>query len=264
MRYSLLLWSLLPAASLSAALNLQYTFEDGVNAGAITTVTDTSGNGLNGVSTGGVYGANVPVGGGSLSGNYSGDFNYITVSDDPLLRLQEFTISLDFFADDPNSPGGATPSTLFAKKIQQAGTLIANYGANFNPGTDTLEAYVAWTSGSGLILTANGVTEGEWHNVSLVLDRDVSGADDFLGLYIDGELQDSMTQEIPTLTYSNGDLVIGAGNFGSGASDFFRRNFDGSIDNFEIHDTNVIPETSHFALIGGVVVLLGLLGRKRQ
>lgn len=264
MRYSLLPWILLPAVSLSAVLNLQYTFEDGVDAGAIGTVTDTSGNGLNGVSTGGVYGANVPVGGGSLSGNYSGDFNYITVSDDPLLRLQEFTVSLDIYADNPNSPGGATPSTLIAKKIQQAGVYIANYGANYNPGTDQLEAYISWSSGNGITLSATGLTEGQWHHVSFVLDRDVSGADDFFGLYINGALIDSVTQEIPTLGYTNGDLVIGAGNFGSGATDTFRRNFDGSIDNVEIYDGNVIPEPMHFGLLAGLAVLLGLLGRKRR
>lgn len=262
MRFNLPSVLLMSAVSLSAALNLQFTFEDGVNAAAINTVTDTSGNALNGTSTGGVYSSNVPVGGGSLSGNYSGDLNYITVADNPLLRLQEFTVSLDFFADDPNSPGGATPSTLFAKKIQQSGTLIANYYINYDPTDDSLDASIAWGAGSGLVLSAFGLTEGQWRNVAITLDRDVSGAEDFFGLYVDGALVDSVTQEIPTLNYTGGDLVIGAGNFGSGPTDVFRRNFDGAIDNFEIHDTS-IPEPGHFALLASAL-LIGLLAWRRR
>ena len=242
---------------------LEYTFEAQTDGLAVTSVADQSGEGNTGIVSGQVFATSERFG---IAGDFSGDSDYLSVADNPSLRPQKFTLELSFRPNDPYTLYGDNPSTLLTRQITSVGTFISNYNVNYDPVNDRITGQISWSAGSGLILTANGISETAWSSVALVLNRDVAGTDDFFGLYLNGALVDSVQQEIPTLGYTSGPLVIGAGNFGTPGG-VFRRNFDGLLDNVRLSDEPlapaqfIVPEPHAAAWLTLVAIGLGVRRR---
>lgn len=235
-----------------------YGFETGPAGAPVASLVDSGPNGLNGSATGLLYTDQVAAGGGNFALDARGDFNFARTADSALMHLQTFTLSAQVRPDEACT-GPSDACFIAIKKISDSGVFLANYGLYYTA-AGRFVGEIGYGNGQGLTLasTDSYALGSGWHNVALLLDRDVDGALDRASLYVNGQLQATVLAELPTLGYTGGDFLIGAGNFLGSASSEFRRNFNGGIDNVQLLSVALpVPEPATWALmLGGVAALL--------
>ena len=225
-----------------------YRFENGPDAGAVSSITDSSQHQLHGTSSGAMfYRAN--TGTHSAMGAFSldavGDSDFGQVADNPLLHQQgDWTAEFFFKLDEPYEQyGNEGGVVMMLSKLNQ--TEGSNFQAGFaialNPNTGRLEVACSLTSSSGIgVASTTDIRSSpqQWHHVAAVMDRDVSGTTDQLSIYVDGLLEGAIQGDWGALYYGNQPLFIGAGNF---LMPTYRRNFDGHIDEVRISASALTP-----------------------
>lgn len=155
------------------------------------------------------------------------------------MSVQEFTLSLKMMATSTGgfgNPGNGV--TLVGKHgLRTNCTPCDSLGIYYSNTGFTFQGLIAQRfnglSGNFLSITSqHQFARDVWHDVALSLDRDVAGSRDLLQLFVDGQLEGSLTGDFLDIPFFNGtnsgnnfgDLLIGAGNYGGSASGNFRRN----------------------------------------
>jgi len=234
-------------SSAHAAVIFDYRFESGPDGAPITTVLDSSPNGLNGTGIGVLtYSSQTAPTGGNFAMDASGDVNYASVAANSLMNVQEFSLSA---LVNPTGPGSRVNCwddgmcSIATKKWGEGGNFLDSYAIYYLQGTGRFRGYIGFGDETGRMLESNDsypVGSG-WHSVVLTLDRDVSGSVDRLSLYVDDVLQASQDEALPDLFFNSGNLLIGASNFFANPQGDFRRNFDGMIDSVQLTDLPFTP-----------------------
>jgi len=230
--------SLAMCASAHAGASLFWLrFEGGANNAALGPQTDISG-GATATPTGACfYSTSVApyAAAGTSCFNAGADFDYLTVADRPAFHAAgDFTLEL---LARPASPypntGGATGHMIVTKQIFNTGVGITSWGIGYDPPSRTFFAIVSIGGGAtgGTQYTPGSAVAsppGSWYHVALVYRR--LGTEAHSELYVNGTKRSDLVMPLTPVNYTGFPLYIGAGNYGSGGTDFFRRNFAGLID----------------------------------
>lgn len=265
-----LVLGLAASQSALAVVVFNYAFETGPDAANVTPLVDSGPNGLNGTASGVFYvGTNAP-GGGSLAGNFRGDFNFATVADNSKMHLQNFNLSLLFNPTGRSDNAfGDGLAALVVKKNSQSGSFINSFGL-FYTDAGRIQGTISFGDPNGINITSRDTfaIDSGWRSVSLALTRNFAGTLDKLELFVDGQSQGSAQGDWGQIVYNNGDLVLGAANYVGGSAGTFRRNFNGDLDNVLLTDGTVdavaIPTPGSYALLLTGLVLLGSAARRRR
>lgn len=212
-----------------------YRFNNGAPGQPVGPVLDSSANKLNGAPSGSlVYSADVPTNGGRASLNAIADQDYVTVPDAPPLRPSgSFTITA--WAKPTGDNNGADGYTVLVKKTGvQVGTCISSYGFYYLASSQKFSGYLCTSSNPGAppveLDTTNNFPLGLWYKIQLSVSINAAKTAT-ISLRVNGNLEaKKVIQNFPGIYYDNGPLLIGASNFASGPTDFYRRNFVGLID----------------------------------
>jgi hypothetical protein len=215
------------------ALNYQLGEDDaGASGGsALQSVTDDSGGGdkdLTLQGSGGTYSTTVPVGGSTLSGEFSGSQNYSASG-------SGFYTDIDYsnFSFSVNArPTGNVSGFSIAMALGQGGA-----GQLFFYHTGAGSAWRLHSNGLGDLVSGGSVNLNQWYH----LEAKRTGTQ--MSFYIDGNLIGS-TASFTNTGVLGDSLSIGSGLTGGGV---YEGRFQGQIDN-----VSVIPEPS--------AALLGLAG----
>ena len=125
-------------------------------------------------------------------------------------------------------------TTTIAKQILELSPDMNSYQGVFDFYTDTLKLrswYKAVNNTS--ILSAQSVTDGNWHHVAMAIDASKSGTTNYVTVYVDRLRQGNTTAGV-ALNIINQTLYIGARNGGLPSR---TDNFIGELDDIRISDT---------------------------
>jgi hypothetical protein len=165
---------------------LHWTFDEG----ASTNVSDVSGNGRNGILTGGSNWQTNGILGGAARFNGANDFARLVTGTNFLNGLKEFSFSLWVNSSATNTPQGifsANSSGTNATLSLSTKTFASCGGA-----TNVIEATVATTAGFvRCISTANAMTNG-WEHIALTWSNGLAPA-----LFINGRLNQPLSSFVP-------------------------------------------------------------------
>lgn len=282
---SITMWSILTAGVLLGAalpadgdVVFHYRFETGGDGDAVTTALDSGPNALHSTKVNLVtYTDDRPntADAGTFALDASGDLDYVEVADNADMHVaSDFT--LEAYAR-PNEPyDSSIPKDIHHivnKKTGDVGSGLSSWVLWYDHADDVFAGAIDISPDTETSLIAvaaePGYDGGQWYHLALVFDKDVSGSDDRLALYINHQLVDEETgSDLGDVYYSNDELVIGAGNFNA-FDDEWRRNFGGLIDEVRLSNEALgpgqflinIPEPATLGLLtlGG----LALIRRRR-
>jgi MYXO-CTERM domain-containing protein len=231
-------------ASQAAFVALNYQLGEGdpgaSGGSALQSVTDDSGAGDKDLTlrgSGGTYSPTVPVGGSTLSGEFSGSQNYSTSGSGFYtdINYSDFSFSVDA------RPTGNASGFSIAMALGQGGA-----GQLFFYHTGAGSAWRLHSNGIGDLISGGSVNLNQWYH----LEARRTGTQ--MSFFIDGNLIGSTTSFTSTGVLGD-SLSIGSGLTGGGV---YEGRFQGQIDN-----VSVIPEPTSalFGLAG-----LGLFLRRRK
>ena len=224
------------------ALNYQLGEGDpGASGGsALQAVTDDSGSGDKDLAlqgSGGIYSTTVPIGGSTLSGEFSGSQNYSASGSNFYadINYTDFSFSVDA------RPTGNVSGFSIAFALGKGGA-----GQLFFYHTGAGSAWRLHSNGLGDLVSGGSVNLNQWYH----LEAKRTGTQ--MSFYIDGNLIGS-TASFTSTGVLGDSLSIGSGLTGGGV---YEGRFQGQIDN-----VSVIPEPSS-ALLG--LAGLGFFLRRRR
>jgi len=202
------------------------------------TVTDSSGQGHNGVFEGSPKWVNARYGSGlRFPGDASG---YVVVDSSPLFEVQELTIEGLIRVEE----GTGNWQGIFAK--QQAGCTNRNYGIWVHNAAEVFHAQIG--SGGGCDYSIDGtsvITDNEWHYLAFTYDGKMGR------IYVDGVLETETPYSTPPF-FSDDPITIGVPNLDNA------NGLKGTIDEMRISNIARTEEELNEAMDIGLAQLLAV------
>ena len=219
-----------------------YKFNKGPSGAPVLSAVDSGPNHLKGTVTGPLtYGNIVPPRlGGPYSLNATGDYDYVTVTDNPLLdQTGNFTLSAWIMPTDVTSTEAPGESVVSKNIASGFGNCLASYGIYYTASTSQFSAVISGGLNTSTpcigVSSADTFSSGQWHFVSMKYKFNTTSKAAILTLYVDGKIEGQQTVSgYPGIYYTGEAFLIGAANYGSGDHDYYRRNFYGYIDDVKL------------------------------
>jgi hypothetical protein len=183
--------------------------------GSTLTANDSTSHAFNGTN------ANTTATMGKLDGggSFNGTSSYLDLGSSSTWNMTTYTISSWFKTTDDSDYRAITDRDIGTSN-RAWWLVIWKAGAGTHP-----DGSVVWRTDGGVDLASSGsVNDGDWHNVTVVLNG-TAGA----YLYLDGALQSSDTSGLSTVTTFSADPLIG--------QEVSSRYFNGALDQLEFSNT---------------------------